>query len=290
MVANEVGSGSVQLVWSAPVTAGVTSYKVEQSTDGSSWTTLTSTLTSGTQYPVSGLTNGTNYFFRVSANTAAGGGDVSIVSVSPATAPDIVTSVNVIAGDTIATLTWTAPTNSGGSPVTSFAYIYKAATASVWSAPISASMSTLATVTNLVNGTSYQFALFAVNSIGSSDSSTVVTATPYGLPRSPVGLGATGGSTSATLSWNIPASSDLGGLSGSPAYLIDYSTNGNQWTQWTTAPTISGSTMTTTITGLNNGTNYLFRVAIKNGVAVPVLTSEYVIVAATPASSSSAPA
>jgi titin len=148
----------------------------------------------------------------------------------------------------------------------------------------------LVTVPGLTNGTAYQFVIYAVNAIGSSESSTAVTATPYAAPRAPLGVNAQGGSTAVVLSWNIPANADLGGLTGSPDYLVSYSITGITWTPWTVAPTISGNTLTTTITGLNNGTSYLFRVAIQNSVAVPTLTSDYVTVAATPASASAAPA
>jgi titin len=69
------GNSQVALSWTAPVSNGgtpVTDYIVQYSTDAVTWVTFadgTSTTTSAT---VTGLTNGTAYFFQVSAVNAAG--------------------------------------------------------------------------------------------------------------------------------------------------------------------------------------------------------------------------
>jgi large repetitive protein len=291
LVATQTGSGAIQLTWSAPVTPGVTAYKIEQSINGTTWTVLNASFTGDTlQYPISGLTNGSSYFFRISALTAAGLGAPSVVAGTPASPPAVPTNLIVIPSDGQAALSWSAPANTGGSALTSFSYSYKRVTEANWSSPVTTYLNTLVTVPGLTNGVAYQFVIYAVNAIGTSDSSTAVTATPYAVPRAPLGVNAQGDSTAVVLSWNIPSVQDLGGLTGSPDYLISYSLSGITWTPWTTAPTISGNRLTTTITGLNNGTSYLFRVAIQNAVAVPTLTSDYVTVAATPASASAAPA
>jgi hypothetical protein len=67
--------GVIDLSWSAPATGSglVTGYRVEYSTDGSSWTVATSSLSSATTtYSISGLTVGTAYYTRVAALFSGG--------------------------------------------------------------------------------------------------------------------------------------------------------------------------------------------------------------------------
>ena len=68
-----------------------------------------------TSTQVTGLTNGTAYTFTVTATNAIGTGPPSgpSNSVTPTgpTAPGAPTAVSATAGDTTATVTWTAPVN-----------------------------------------------------------------------------------------------------------------------------------------------------------------------------------
>lgn len=77
-------SSSTKLVWVAPVggNATITGYKIEDSTDGISYSVVTSnTGNSTTNYTVSGLSPSTTYYFRVSTINAGGIG----LPITPAT-------------------------------------------------------------------------------------------------------------------------------------------------------------------------------------------------------------
>ena len=50
-------------------------------------------------------------------------------------------------------------------------------------------------------GTTYTFAVRAVNAFGESSSSATTTVTIVNLPKAPTGLGATAGDTQVTLNW-----------------------------------------------------------------------------------------
>jgi len=85
----------LSIAWTAPANNGgnaITAYKVERSLDGvSSWTALTSAQASSS-YNSTGLTNGTLYYYRVSATNAAGFGAESLNSTlthsaNPSTVP-----------------------------------------------------------------------------------------------------------------------------------------------------------------------------------------------------------
>jgi len=81
------GSNSVSLNWSAGSNGGsaITDYIIEYSTDNSTWTTFSDGTSTSTTATVTGLTNGTLYYFRVSAvNAVNTGSATSSLSSTPA--------------------------------------------------------------------------------------------------------------------------------------------------------------------------------------------------------------
>jgi uncharacterized repeat protein (TIGR01451 family) len=95
------------------------------------------------------------------------------------TTPDAPTNVTTIAGDGRVQVSWTAPTFNGGSAITGYRIYYCSPT------PCTAGTGTYvtattspATVTGLTNGTSYGFAVRAVNISGAGTASATVEATP----------------------------------------------------------------------------------------------------------------
>ena len=118
------GDGSVTLSWSAPTTGGpVTSYDYEQTAGGvtAGWMPAVGTTTDGmtVTLTVTGLTNGTDYDFRVRARNTAGPGDASnIASATPAAGPNRTisrVSLGTIGegGQAQATVTLNAPVGEG---------------------------------------------------------------------------------------------------------------------------------------------------------------------------------
>jgi hypothetical protein len=79
--------GSVALSWTAPTNTGgvsLTDYIVQYSTDQSSWTTFADGTSTATTATVTGLTGGTNYYFRVAAvNSAGTGAYVTSTAIAP---------------------------------------------------------------------------------------------------------------------------------------------------------------------------------------------------------------
>ncbi|MBN9619637.1 MAG: fibronectin type III domain-containing protein, partial [Actinobacteria bacterium] len=80
----------------------------------------------------------------------------------------------------------------------------------------------------------------------------VVLASP---PGAPTGLSATAGDAAATVSWTAPASDGGSALTG---YTLQYSSDGG--TTWTGTPH-TGTSTSQVVSGLGNGTAYVFRVA-----------------------------
>jgi hypothetical protein len=121
------GAGQATVTWSAPASNGgatITAYTVT-STPGNYTATWSSGALSAT---VTGLTNGTAYTFKVKATNSQGDSLESAASdsVTPVTAPGNPTNL-VISGTTgrTRTLTFTAPTNTGGSVIGGY-YVFAA--------------------------------------------------------------------------------------------------------------------------------------------------------------------
>jgi hypothetical protein len=92
-------------------------------------------------------------------------------------APTSLTSPSQSSGSVY--LTWAAPANDGGSAITDYSVQYSANSGSTWTTfSRSASTALNATATGLTNGTSYQFRVAGVNSVGTGSYSSTTTATP----------------------------------------------------------------------------------------------------------------
>jgi hypothetical protein len=71
------GVGTMALAWTAPTNTGgvaLTDYIIQYSTDQTNWTTFADGTSTATTATVTGLTGGTNYYFRVAAVNSVGTG------------------------------------------------------------------------------------------------------------------------------------------------------------------------------------------------------------------------
>ncbi|MFM8350654.1 MAG: S8 family serine peptidase, partial [Actinomycetales bacterium] len=155
------------------------------------------------------------------ANTAitCGRGIVNaakVVGGTPApTVPGAPTAVTATAGNSQATVTWTAPASTGGSAITGY-------TARAWSTTTAGtqlgsctSATTTCTITGLANGTAVYIDVIATNAVGSSAASTPrVAVTPTGVPGAPTAVTATSGNTQAAIRWTAPASTGGSAITG----------------------------------------------------------------------------
>ena len=272
-VTANAGNTTASISWTVPASNGgsmITSYNLYVYNLTTSSATEITGITSN-PYTITGLIDGDSYDFQVSAVNANGEGPLSVTSNSttPSTTPNAPTGVTATAGNAQATVSWTAPTNNGGSPITSYSlYIYNGSTL-VGTVLGVTSMS--ANVTGLTNGTAYNFKIAAVNADGTGPQSTASNVvTPSTVPGSPTGVTATAGNAQASVSWTAPTSN---GGSAITSYTI-YVYNGA-----TLIKTVTGvASSPTTVTGLTNGTSYDFAVAAVNinGTGAPSAVSNVV--------------
>jgi hypothetical protein len=260
------GSLQATVTWSAPSPlpiSPITGYQVQYfATGASDWSSPIVTGSTATTFTVTGLAEGT-YRFRVRAVNAGGvsawSNESALVTVTAGTlnAP---TGVSGTPGLAQVSLTWAAPSGGTLTP-TSYQVRYSSNAGATWT-EVAATGTTVtsAVVTGLVNGTSYVFAVRAISGGTNSEWSATSAAVTPGAPGVPTNVTGTAGNTQVMLMWTAPA-----GTPAATGYQVQYSTNsGVTWLPL--VPLTSASTTPAfTVTGLTNGTAYVFRVRAVNG-------------------------
>jgi titin len=174
---SNVSGTSLSLSWLLPSSNGgsaITDYKVEVSSNCSTYTVINRPVSVNLGFNVTGLKPGTKYCFRVSAGNSIGySSPTQVFEVStqgyPPAAP---TSLSVKVSKTSVTLGWKASTVNGGSAVKNYIVEYSKNYGYTWlkvTKPVSTSRTL--TVKGLRNRTIYLFRVIAVNDVGNSQRS-----------------------------------------------------------------------------------------------------------------------
>jgi hypothetical protein len=225
---------------------------------------------------VTGLTNGTPYTFTMTATNVVGQGPASSPAfgpVTPAGVPGIPSGLIAVPGNALVDLSWTAPANNGAE-ITNYVIEYKLHSAPSWTQfGHAVSPLTTITVTDLVNGSLYDFRVSAVNSAGTGAPSTpAVESTPRTVPGQPAITSATRGNGQVTVNFNAPAS-DGGSV------ITSYTVTSNPQ-----GITGTGGASPIIVSGLTNGSAYTFTVKATNvaGTGMDSLPSSSVTPATVP--------
>ncbi len=189
-------NAQVSLSWNPE--NGSSGYKIFQSVASATYGTEVASVSGSVySYDVTGLTNGTTYYFVVKAINAGGDSAASNqVSATPMTVPGAPAGITAAAGNGQAMISITAPADNGGSPITGYEVALMPGNILVTGA------SSPITVTGLSNGVTYTFTVRASNSVGSSVSTDVYSVTPRSSSSSGGGgsssSGGSGGSSSSS--------------------------------------------------------------------------------------------
>ena len=263
---------SVRLTWTAPGFNGgeaITDYVIEYATPtaGSNalvWQTFADGVSVSTSSTVTGLTNGTQYQFRVSAvNVVGRGATSSTVTVAPvyagvAGAPRALTAV---AGRMRLSLSWQAPLSNGGFSITDYAIETSTDEGATWSRfADNVTTATSATLTVPTGNVTYQVRVRAVNSVGLGEASNIAVATPTanGGPSAVRNVLATAALLSATISWTVPLDNGGGSIT---EYVVDYTTDGENFAG---TRRVGSFTRSSVFSGLAGGVPHTFRVRALN--------------------------
>ena len=189
------------------------------------------------------------------------------ITVSRATLPGAPSIESLLAGDRALTVTWTAPSDDGGLPITAYGVRYKKSSEGTWTVLANAWKSSdggdlTVTLSNLTNHTAsddteYDVQVRAVNDEGNGDWSNTSTARA-GTPGKPTIGTIQSGDGQLTVPWSAPA---WGG--GAVEYDLRHRPAGGTWSE--VDPAWTSGDLEYAIASLTNGTDYEVQVRGVNG-------------------------
>ena len=271
---------SVSLNWSPPQNNGgppITGYEIDYRIVPSTTYTNLATLGNVTTFTHINLITGKTYIYRVSAINSNGTGSPSpevLVTPTSSSAPPKNIAPNPpqsltasVYSSTQVNLSWIAPSSNGGPPVTGYKIQYMLDTGNFTNLiSNSGSSFTAYSHTGLLVGHTYTYRIFAINSIGTSNSSNTASATTVQVttvPGSPILSANPSSATSISLSWSPPSSDGGSAITG---YRIEYS---NATSQYSILVANSGNTQTSYLhKGLTTGQIYSYRVTAINAIGM----------------------
>ena len=276
--ATAVSGTQIFLMWTSPINAtqdGVSGYKVDMRPSCSgSFNFLVNTTT--TSFLSTGLANGTCYQFRVHAinsigiSTPSNNATATTLSVPSAPTNLVATAVS----STQINLSWTTPSNNGGTPIMNYKILKGPCTGNPTTTTNTGNASTTYSDTGLSSNTCYKYNVKAVNAIGTGSSSAHnATATTLSVPSAPTNLTATTVSSSQiNLSWSAPNNNGGTPITG---YKIERKTAcaGSFIT-----PANTGNSSTYSDTGLTANTCYVYRVSAVNAIGTGSPSTETVAI------------
>jgi titin len=268
VTAASTGRHTVVLSWDLPASDGgasVTGYKIERRSFSESWSDVEADTGSlVTSYDDSGLDAGTAYFYRVSAinvaDTVGAASPRAKVRTDPSSVPSAPLNVQAEGGteEPRVAVWWDPPADDGGS--TSFkGYRVEESVGTGdernWVELVDRFPPTYLFIPFAELGTTRTYRVRARNSVGPGPWSDEVTITvPPGPPRD---LTVTLDGPKFKLAWRAPGSSNGAEITG---YKIEASTDQETWV----ADPDTVTTLHHTLSGLNYGVTYYFRVSAIN--------------------------
>ena len=230
------GNAQVSLTWTA--SASASSYHVRRSMTSGAETQISAPTS--TNFTDTGLTNGTKYFYDVSAVNSGGESanspEVSATPVAPLSAPATPTGLQATGGNAQVNLSWNA---SAGAAT----YNVRRSTTNggPYNTAVASPTATNYIDTNVTNGTTYYYVVSAVNTAGQSANSAQASATPAS-PTANVTI-TVNPSQTKSISPYVYGLNFYSGVTGAPPQLTFDRAGGNRWTayNWETNASNAGS-------------------------------------------------
>jgi fibronectin type 3 domain-containing protein len=269
------GNATVSLSWSPPASNGgsaVTGYRVYRGTSSGTETLLVM-LGNQTSWTDSSVSNGTTYYYRVSALNAAGEGvasnELAARPTASATAPDAPGLNSATAGNATVALSWNPPSDSGGSAVTGYR-VYRSTSGGTETLLVTLGNQTSWADTSVANGITYYYKVSALNAVGESAASNELSATPAASTTTagaPTLMYATAGNGTVSLTWSPPGDNGGSAITG---YRVYRSTSSGT----ETLLLMLGNQTSWTDSSVRNGTTYYYRVSALNAAGEGVASNE----------------
>ena len=269
-----VSGTTANLTWTVPADNGaaITQYQVQHNNSGT-WVTTATVTSNAASSTMTGYTNSSftaQTRFRIRHSNSAGDGPWSNVAMAGPGAPTALTgSAQNITTDV---LSWTAPSDTGGSVITDYEYRSREIGSSAWGGWTSlGTTGTSGNATRPGTGTDrnkgFEYQVRAVNSSGGgTPSNTVAIAGRPGVPGN-FSAAQVSGSVAVDLSWTAPANTGGKALT---EYRVEWradATGNFQSSQVLGSQDIAAPATAARIAaadGLKGGTAYDFRVRARN--------------------------
>ena len=168
-------------------------------------------------------------------------------------------SVNVQSAGIAGSMSWSAPSSMGSGTFSYYQLDYSSDGGNTFVSSGTTSTTSF-NYSSLLPGQTYVLSVAAVSTVGKGDAVFSTYTVPAIKPSQTTGVSGAERDTQVDLSWTAPSSNGAAITD----YAVQYSTNSGS--TWTTFSHTASSSASISVTGLTNGTAYVFRVAAVNSV------------------------
>ncbi|MBN1391017.1 MAG: fibronectin type III domain-containing protein [Candidatus Thermoplasmatota archaeon] len=201
------GNSLVELSWDPPISDGgnpIIEYNIYRSGISGSLNFLCKVLNNS--YNDTSVQNGNDYYYAVRAVNKIGEGAFSVeVKARPGTISDPPNNFNIIKfGNVFVNLSWNAPFNNGGLEISGYIlYRYNGTSSDPYIRSFDYNIKRFLD-TDVTNGLLYRYRLTALNTMGESDPTPEINATPMTIPGEVKSFQVKGGPGYVLLTWEAP--------------------------------------------------------------------------------------
>jgi titin len=251
----------------------VQGFEIDESTNGTDWTVLTNNTNSTQQkYVVTGLTNGVAYWFRVAALTQASGLSLysNAVTATPIGAAQAPVGVSAVSNAGQVQVSWTTPTNTGGTPIAFEEVQYSTDNGTTWQELVQSTVQPVNSIlvkAPVAGNFLVRVAVHTEAGVGAWSSATTYNPNAKQTPVTPAsGLTAILSAGTVTLTWTASTTTGAG-------YIVEWRTN----PRGKFNPVQSTTSTSATISQLRAGTSYQFEVIAVLGASQSVASNKITI-------------